>query len=181
MPQNQTPDILLSKFNKLKRLVYEKEGYNLLPCIYEENEHRLLVKELINNYPTEEMLLSIVNKFNLLEKDGKTVFMLGFLESLLLLAPLIKARGFKEEKEWRLITPILNVNNAKFRKGNFSLIPYWEFDVNLMDTLKTIIIGPTPEPELSSEAVQDLFLREHSAIYPIAINIYSSEIPFRRI
>ena len=114
-------------------------------------------------------------------------FSLAFANSVLFLAPLIKSASFKEEKEWRLITTVLPYTGAKFRKGNYSIIPYWEFDIDLKDTLKTIIIGPTPEPKLSSTAVRGLLFQERYVNLANGtssfgeLKISQSNIPFRKI
>jgi hypothetical protein len=130
----------------------------LVPCIYEEKEHRRLVKELVDNFPSQDMLSD-------LERIPESLkdffgFSLTFSDFVLFLAPLIKSASFKEEKEWRLITPALSITGAKFRKGNYSLIPYWEFDLDIRNTLKAVFIGPTPEPILSEFAVRDLLTSE---------------------
>ena len=171
---------------KLRKLVHMQSSYNLVPCIYEEKEHIRLVKELVDNYPTKKMLDASLQSLDDSTKD-LFGFTLAFSNSVLFLAPLIKSESFKEEKEWRLITPVLGYTTAKFRKGHNSLIPYWEFDVNLENTLKAVIIGPTPEPKLSSSAVQGLLLQERFINYSKGTSIFQgvkisqSKSPFRKI
>jgi len=157
---------------KLKNQVIQQNGYSLAPCVYEEKMHKLIVKELVNNYPTKEMIKAA--------EYTPTSFIFSFSYSVLLLAPIIKSEGFKEEKEWRLISPLLDYPNAKFRQGNHSLIPYWEFDLDLENTLDSIIIGPTPEPTLSSMALQGLLMKNGLEFFE-KIDIAQSKIPFRKI
>ena len=171
--------------HKLRKLVHSNNSYNLVPCIYEEKEHKRLIKELVDNYPTKKMLDA--TRIEDPELNDIFQFSLAFANSVLFLAPLIKSASFKEEKEWRLITTVLPYTEAKFRKGNYSLIPYWEFDIDLKETLKTIIIGPTPEPKLSSTAVRGLLFQERYVNLANGtssfgeLKISQSKIPFRKI
>lgn len=171
--------------HQLRKLVHSQNGYNLVPCIYDELEHKRLVKALVDYYPTKKMLDATRT-----DDDGLNDifnFSLAFANSVLFLAPLIKSASFREEKEWRLITPVLAYTDAKFRKGNYSIIPYWEFDVDIENTLKAIIIGPTPEPKLSSTAVQGLLFQKRFVNLSKGtgavglIKISQSQIPFRKI
>ena len=73
--------------------------------------------------------------------------------------------------------PTLNYKDAEFRSGNYSLIPYWKCEIEIMNTLNSIIIGPTTEPELSKQALQGL-------LYQKGFNftyIENSEIPYGQI
>lgn len=147
----------------------------LVPCKYEDTEHRLMVKELVSSAPVS----GIPRNPN---PNNPPLQKLGFSRAALLIAPMIKAKGFKEEKEWRLICGPFEYKRAQFRSGNFSLIPYWEFDLDLENTLKSITIGPTPEQDLSVEAVQGFLMKNFSARYSNEIpKIKKSEIPWRSI
>jgi hypothetical protein len=156
---------------KLRERVSKDDDYYLLPCAYEEDQHRLIAKELVNS--TTVMRRPITSN-----SDVSPLGMMSFKEAALFIAPMIKAKGFYEEKEWRLISKPLIYKNAKFRSGNFSLIPYWEFDVDLENTLKSVTIGPTPKQELSEAAVQGLI--QKNLINPYVV-IKHSEIPFSLI
>ena len=123
-------------------------------------------------------LLDITNDPNY----GKPPFYnMPFGDAALFLAPIIKSESFKEEKEWRLISSALSYENAKFRKGNFSLIPYWEFDLDLEHTFDSIFIGPTPEEDLAERSVQGFLLNVYFDNIPLWTNIKHSKIPFRKI
>ena len=75
----------------------------------------------------------------------------------------------------------MSYRDAKFRPGKHSLIPYWEFELGLENTLKEIIIGPTPESKLSSLAVKGLLLKKRLIQHPRKVEILQSEIPFREV
>ena len=72
---------------------------------------------------------------------------------------MIKAKGFEDEKEWRLICGPFDFGFAQYRPGNFSLIPYWEFDIDLINGLKSITVGPSPEQDLSEAAIAGLLIK----------------------
>lgn len=129
----------------LKNLVLEYsllngKHYRLCPCEYKEKEQRRLIKDLVNSTPIEDFL---------------------FQKEALSLAPTIKSDKFEEEDEWRLISPPLTYKGAEFREGKSSIIPYWQFDLRITDTLRKIYIGPTPEPELSKSALQGLLIKKN--------------------
>jgi hypothetical protein len=84
---------------------------------------------------------------------GKPPFYnMPFGDAALFLAPIIKSESFREEKEWRLISSALS-----------------------------IIIGPTPEEDLSERAVWGFFLSVSRDNLHLWTNIKHSKIPFRKI
>lgn len=168
---------------ELKKKIHGNDDYRLLPCIYEEEQQKQLAKELVDCYPTKDLLEASAKEHSVLGDDEYN-FLSAFSSAVLSFAPLVKSRTFREEREWRLISPPLSYDDAQFRQGQHSLIPYWEFDLDLENTLKKVIIGPTPEPELSSLAVTGL-LRKKSLIDYLrrvhSVVISQTEIPFRKV
>jgi hypothetical protein len=157
----------------LAKLIENKNQYYLVECEYEEESHRLMAKELVD---------SSVSVVNILQHPnyGKPPFYnWTFVESVLFLAPMIKSEKIKEEQEWRLISyPLtLKYENARFRSGNYSMIPYWEFDIDIMDALTSIVIGPTPEPKLSKQALLGLLYQKGINFTPVE----NSKIPYGQI
>ena len=155
---------------KLKTMA-EEQSYYLVPCIYEEAEHRLMAKELVN-------LTSVVNIQRNPNYGKPPFYEMSFSQAALFLAPLLKSESFKDEKEWRLIGVHPIGENTEFRLGNYSLIPYWEFDLSIADSLREIIIGPTPEPELSERAAMSLCTKKKIG-GPFKIS--HSRIPYRKV
>jgi hypothetical protein len=153
-----------------------KWGFYLVPCVYSKTEHEVLTRELVKHSPLRALPPNP-------ELINWPLRYFSFEKASLLIAPMIKAIGFKEEKEWRLISPPLSYNTAEFRRGNFSLIPYWETELNLEQTLKEIVIGPTPEQELSESAVRGLLMKyfpsQNSTIREVKIS--HSQPPFRNL
>ncbi|HLO30630.1 MAG TPA: DUF2971 domain-containing protein [Anaerolineales bacterium] len=165
---------------KLQDKLRKRYSYHLFPCIYEVEQHKRLAKELIDHYPTKH-LLDIAKRARHASRGDPYDFEIAFSSAIVFFAPLIKTENFKEEKEWRLISPILSYAEAHFRRGNHSLIPYWEFDLDLENTLKQIVVGPTPEPALSSLAVRGLLLKKSLLGFSQEVEISPSKIPIREI
>lgn len=159
---------------KLRQKLNEQLSYRLAPCAYKECEHNALVEEIVKSCRVEgEKYYPETSRWSLSQ--------MYFAKAVLLVAPMIKAKGFIEEKEWRLITAPLSFDTAQFRQGKFSLIPYWEIDIDLQNTLREIIISPTPEQELSEEAVRGLITKYFPSYNnPLRkIKIIHSQVPFR--
>ncbi len=171
---------------ELYSAICQSENCYLVQCVYEEQQHKLIAKELINNAP--------VIKIKEHPNFGKPPLgEMTFAERALFLAPIIKSKGFSEEREWRLINPGRKYTNpekkntnARFRHGAHSLIPYWDIDLDIKNTLREIIIGPTREPVLSYQSMQGFVLQnlaEYDGVLSLSIleNIHHSKIPFREI
>ena len=111
-----------------------------------------------------------------LSKNTKNISNPSFEYASIVLAALIKSEGFEEEKEWRLIYQG-NTEKGKLRSGKHSLIPYWELNLDLNKSLKKILVGPTPEPELACQAVFDLLIQ--NKLSKLAQYVIPSNIPYR--
>lgn len=98
------------------------------------------------------------------------------------IAPLIKDKSFEDEKEWRLVAENLLVFELDHRPGESMLIPYYNIpigDDKTFDSIREIIVGPTPHPELSKASVRSLawttgLVNNHNNIITRTTNI-----PFR--
>jgi hypothetical protein len=118
--------------------------------------------------------------------DGKPVskeqFLMGWLSTI---SSSFKHYAFSAENEWRLILtkPHKPMPFQRFRPGSSSIIPYVEAVLNrnykseqpANYMINRVIIGPTPSPELSKEALEAAF---HSAGHP-EVDVEVSTIPFR--
>jgi len=164
---------------ELYSTIHQTENCYLVQCAYEERQHKLIAKELVNSAP----VINIKKHPNF----GKPPLgEMTFAERALFLAPIIKSEGFSEEREWRLINPGRKFTDANFRHGAYSLIPCWNIDLDLKNTFRKIIIGPTREPDLSRQSVQGFILQNISKFEgklssSLLENIQQSRIPFREI
>jgi DUF2971 family protein len=96
-----------------------------------------------------------------------------------------KDSAFRSENEWRIIAnkPHKPMPGQQFRSGKSTLVPYIEVELNRdlnYDLLpefmiRKVVIGPTPNPELSFEALQNLFL---SVNHPEVL-VENSVVPYR--
>ena len=105
------------------------------------------------------------------------------MEDLASFAPIFKSEGFKEEKEWRIISEgPKGVDQVKYRSGQSYIIPYFEFILeNPLKYLNSITIGPTPHPDISKNTL-DMFLltqKLECQIFEHEITVNHTNIPYR--
>jgi hypothetical protein len=151
--------------------VSKESNYRLVPCEYDQSVQRAMVQELIRS----------VNVLNAKDNPsyGKSPFYeMDFRQAALFLASIIKYEPFESEQEWRLVSFPLKYRDAKFRQGNYSLIPYWEFEFDRKSIVE-ICIGPTEEPELSRIAVEGILFK-YDINLP-SFSIQPSHIPYGKI
>lgn len=153
-------------FWRLLRCVYEQaEQFALIAAHVEEHVERL--EQARRDFPDED------------ESKRLDSVAFIFLIELLQLAPAIKHWEFREEREWRLVSPRLieyPSTRVMFRRGRHTLIPYYEYPLTgLHDVDLEVIVGPTQHPDLSINAV--LSLLKHKGYRSGARR--SSKVPFR--
>jgi hypothetical protein len=102
-------------------------------------------------------------------------------DSVLRIAALFKNSAFREEAEWRAVSPVVADyvhTNIEYRPGRSTLIPYKLFSLSRTDQAKLelehVIIGPTPQMNLSMNSLGQLFSR--NGISPM---IENSQLPYR--
>jgi len=148
----------------------ETQNSALMKCIYDRNKQIQLFRKVYKEIYTSE------NEYNDIPDEYKSLINPGrFFQFLISIAPIIKDDGFKEEAEWRLISH--NKENINFRIGSSFLIPYKSFDLGSLDSaINKVIIGPTPNPEVSKHSLSLLF--RELGIDP-KDKIQLTDIPFR--
>jgi hypothetical protein len=100
-------------------------------------------------------------------------------------APSIKHPAFMGESEWRLILtkPHKEMPFQRFRPGKSAIVPYveailnrdLEFNMPAGYMISRVIIGPTPNPELSIRALESLF----KSVGQFGVQIEPSGVPYR--
>ena len=100
-------------------------------------------------------------------------------------APAYKHAAFRHECEWRMVLtkPHKPMPGQRFREGKSTMIPYVEVELNRNTEFKLsdkymvqkVVIGPTPNVELSLEALRSLFA---SKGHP-EVSVEASSIPYR--
>jgi hypothetical protein len=148
----------------------ETQNSILLKCIYDRKKQKQILRKGYEEiYTSETDVNHIPDKYKPLINPGR------FLQFLITFAPIIKDDGFKEEAEWRLISH--NKENIKLRIGSSFLIPHKNFDLGSLDSaINKVIIGPTPNPEVSKHSLTLLF--RELGIDP-KNKIQLTDIPFR--
>jgi hypothetical protein len=158
--------------------VSQAADFSLGPCIYDSETQSKIVADIVDGV-VEEGLRQGPSTAKHPSQCYYHVF--EELEPLILrISALVKNRSFKEEKEWRLVSPIhTNFVTApiKYREGSTMLIPYLEIPLQWgADTvdIEHLYIGPTPTPNLSMTSA-GRYLRKHVTCPRIS----NSMSPFR--
>lgn len=100
---------------------------------------------------------------------------------LLRVAALMKSPAFKEENEWRLVSPVFSnyvEPPIRYREGATTLVPYLELPLpqgSRSIALQHVFVGPTPNPNLSISSVLKFLSRE--GIRPTRVS--NSGVPYR--
>jgi hypothetical protein len=138
----------------------ERKGWYLARCVYDPSRQREIIVNLVEEV-LEEALLGEPG-FTATEKDEQGIPFRGAAGNLLAYlyryAPILKDGSFQEEREWRVISrPLMNQGtDFSFREGRSLLIPYSKFPLHAEDLgfrVQEVVIGPTPEQELSKRSV----------------------------
>ncbi|BHH83512.1 DUF2971 domain-containing protein [Desulforhopalus sp. 52FAK] len=160
----------------------QKQNFQIGKCVYKRKEQRCLISQIIDSV---EVLADKIED-NLDNKDRVSVYHEIFekIESdLLRIAAILKHPSFKEEEEWRIVSPVITDYLAEpvlFREGTSMLVPYVEF--NLADTKKSSLIldhlflGPTPNITISMNSLK-MYLSKRG-IRPVK-GISYCQIPYR--
>lgn len=142
----------------------QSAGFSLGPCIYDSETQGRIVTDIIDGVVEESKRQGpSQNKHSSQSYHG--VF--EELEPLILLiSALIKNRDFREEREWRLVSPVYaNYVTApiKYREGTATLVPYLEIPLlwgEGGEDIERVFVGPTPDARLSMNSISK-FLRRH--------------------
>lgn len=155
--------------------------------IYDPDQQRRLVEATLTR--TGELLLRLAPEPEPANAEQVVPIIAHFLDDHLAEFTFIfKNPAFREEKEWRVILPILpyEVNDAwrhaRFRNSGGMLVPFVSLKVGPAVgpnagrlPLARIVLGPTVDPKLTKDAVDGL-LRKYEFN---RVEILSSAIPLR--
>jgi hypothetical protein len=145
-------------------------------CIYELEAQRNLIESLI-----ESLWITWQNR-NQDRPAAPEVIHRYFDEhryQILQVLALIKHEAFQEEAEWRLISrsePDVHDISYRQAEGASLLTPYIKLKLPVRDNLfDSVTLGPTPHQELSLAALKGFIDKTR-----LSVNIFPSEIPFRK-
>ena len=144
--------------------VAEDQQFLLAPCIYDHRTQYKILSEITESFLAiyRERLRSTADADKL-----KNDLSWEFAQHITRFGPTLKHPTFKEEREWRLISPMLQEPHPQldFRGSATRVVPFFRFKlvtqehpdlVRVGPSQITTIIGPTSDRNSSSMAVQFL-------------------------
>jgi hypothetical protein len=169
--------------------VKETLGLSLSPCIYDPEIQQRLIQDEI-----DEFLATNAGKEpdywdrnrGYVDPDRPRTFVVlrhageDFATRLALIAPLLKEKSFADEREWRLVAATVSAHELHHRPGRSMLIPYYKISIgddDKFDSIREIVVGPTPHPDLSAASVRSLTIA--AGLDRKGLEIKTTSIPFR--
>ena len=154
---------------------------NLWQCVYDAEAHRRLLLDLVDRlldiYRSER-----ARQGGTLTAEQKDTVLKQFFVTFLQLAPIIKNPNFAEEREWRLVSSPVNLDDESYGVSVVGDRIMQRYELKFpRDTdgwcraIRRVVVGPTKDPELIGEAIAVLCHKNRFECPTIA---YSS-IPFR--
>lgn len=141
----------------LKTLM-KTSNFKLAKCVYDKNEQKVVLLSLVNkflNYFNDEC--NSIDTTDLHPSQSYHRWLEKFRGDVLQVLSIIKHDAFKEEAEWRLISPyypMYTVNNIKYREGASMLVPYIELPLGeVKPYFEKVILGPSQHQNLSMSAL----------------------------
>jgi Protein of unknown function (DUF2971) len=166
--------------------VKETLGLSLIRCIYDPEDQQRLIKDELDDFLAKNAEKGPDywdRNRGYRNPDRPRTFGVSrhagndFATGLSRKAPLIKHKSFAVEKEWRLAATV-SAHELHHRPGRSMLIPYYKIpigDGDKFDSIREIVVGPTPHPDLSAASVESLAI----AAGLVTPNIETTSIPFR--
>jgi hypothetical protein len=161
---------------RLERVVTKLEA-RLAPCVYSISKQRANVSSFVTR---------IVEVLKGVDAPGDKVreilaAMGDVMNDFIRIGSQLKDPGFREEREWRIVTPAISIGAANwgFRRAGTMVVPYVPIDLTdervKLAPLQAVLIGPTPHPEETANAACDLLATQPVA----AMQIHETSIPLR--
>jgi len=159
-----------------------KEGFELLPCIYNGEAQRELVEQWLTEClkRLDEKLKTTGTAETKRKFTKKEAWFAG--ELLAGIAPRFKNIKFEEEEEIRLISEFGSIQDKKinFRKKGNLLVPYYEFKLiseseGIRAEIEEVMVGPSLPEDLGADSVKMFLTRNGFTTTAVT----HSEIPFR--
>jgi Protein of unknown function (DUF2971). len=161
----------------------KRQRFMIGRCIYEPSRQQALIRRMVDaveqltagleyeKYPPKERNNLYLSAFSTMETD------------LLRIAAILKHPSFHEEKEWRIVSPVV-ANTAEspvlFREGHAMLVPYIEFNLSMDDKpliMDHLYLGPTANINISMHSLK-MFLEQNGIVPQRGIDF--CQIPFRQ-
>ena len=162
----------------------ERQSFQIGKCIYNCEHQERLIRQVVD---AVEVLAGEQDRDDNCQADNKdtsyhSIFQM--IESdLLRIAAILKHPSFREEEEWRIVSPVITdyvEAPVQFREGTSMLVPYIQFKLMARNDspicLDHLFLGPTPNITISMNSLT-MFLSKNG-IKP-AKGISYCQIPFR--
>ena len=155
--------------------IADRHEFTLGRCIYDRDTQRAIVEEAVAHCLLNELSFAAEKRWGFHGPLADLLFRYGVF---------FKDASFKDEKEWRLVSPTVLYYHEKirFRPGKSMITPYYALPIMNDGVLPidVVVIGPCPHMELSKSAVTSLLMR-HGNRSPFSGGhvALGSEIPFR--
>lgn len=161
----------------------QKQHFIIGKCIYEPHRQRALIKQVVH---AVERLAEDKAGAASLASERSQLYRQAFASieiDLLRIAAILKHPSFREEKEWRIVSPVI-ANTAEapiyFREGHAMLVPYIEFNLEVEGkppVMDHFYLGPTANINISMNSLK-MFLEQHGIAPQRGIDY--CQIPFRQ-
>lgn len=159
------------------------QQFTIGKCIYEPARQQMLIRQVVDAVETLATRQA-GDEQSAVERSALYREAFALMETdLLRIAAILKHPSFREEKEWRVVSPVIaNTASAPilFREGRAMLVPYIEFDIGLDNkplSMDHLFLGPTANINISMNSLK-MFL-EQNGITPKR-GIDYCQIPFRQ-
>jgi hypothetical protein len=139
----------------------EQQSFQIGKCIYDCTSQERLIGRIIDAVEAlaEEHALGWEHQEPGGDRSYHSIFHL--IESdLLRIAAILKHPSFREEEEWRIVSPVITdyvKAPVLFREGTSMLVPYIEFNFTSEDDsplkLEHLFLGPTPNITISMNSL----------------------------
>jgi hypothetical protein len=161
----------------------EAQGYRLAQCIYDEAQQARMIGALLDAIVMEARRTGPTSVEGTRHGESYYPVFEKFTDELLMHAAVMKHGSFREEHEWRAISPVfrdLADPSVLYRVGRFTLIPYRNFglvaEADAAVVLDEVIVGPSASIELSMQSIPAYLASR--GVSPRS-GVKSSGIPYR--
>ena len=159
----------------------DEQSYDLGECIYDGDRQREIVKAVIDAVEALAAIEGPAPPSRAHPSQSYHPTLSKCETAVLRIAALLKNPAFKEEQEWRAVSPVVADYvhaDIEYRPGRSSLVPYKLFKLaragHTTLELEHVLIGPTPHMGLSMNSLVQLLSR--SGISP---KVENSRVPYR--
>ena len=154
-------------------------------CIYEPKRQWRIIHQVLDALEEEARLSSQRKEVKGEERLALYQDIFASMETdVLRIAAMLKHPSFSEEKEWRIVSPVVsgrgNSLPVLFREGHDMLVPYIEFNLSLdgkPPMLDHLYLGPSVNANISMNSIK-MFLDKNGV--QVQRGIDYCRIPYRR-